>query len=332
MSKKIAPKIIILSLFEPRGEIPGEQTLFKERLGFTDSFDIPGAMGKLYMNTNGVGALLLGIGATKPAISLMALGYDERFDLRHTYFLIAGIAGADPHVSSIGSVAWARFVVDGNLAFEIDSREIPEHWPTGLFPLGSNEPYELPYRGEDGIFLKDEVFELNDGLKNWAYELTNDVLLEDSESMQKNRVLYTDTPAAMKAPCVLLGDVLASERFWHGRYYTEWAQRWVKLWTEGRGIFTMSTMEEMAALRGFSVLKEQGKLEFDRIMVVRSASNFCMQPPSRTAVENMTSGDSEADRYPAYLPSLENLYRVASVVVGDIVASWDSYKSKVPGF
>ncbi|MDA0346067.1 MAG: purine nucleoside permease [Verrucomicrobia bacterium] len=332
MAVKIAPKIIVLSLFEPVGEIPGEQTLFKERLGFSESYEIPGAMGKLFINSDGVGALLLGIGATKPAISLMALGYDERFDLRHTYFLIAGIAGADPHVTSIGSVAWARFAVDGNLAFEIDSREIPAHWPTGLFPLGSNEPYEIPYRGEDGVFLKDEVFELNDGLKNWAYQLTKDVLLQDSECMREGRALYTDTPAAMKAPCVLLGDVLASERFWHGKYFTEWAERWVKLWTEGKGTFAMSTMEEMGALRGFAVLKDQGKLEFDRIMVVRSASNFCMQPPSKTAVENITSKESEEDRFPAYLPSLENLYRVASVVVGVIVANWDSYKTKVPGF
>jgi len=332
MSEKIAPKIIILSLFEPTGGIPGEQTLFKERLNFTESYEVPGTMGKLYINNDGVGALLLGIGATKPAISLMVLGYDNRFDLRHTYFLIAGIAGADPHVTSIGSIAWARFAVDGNLAFEIDSREIPDHWPTGLFPLGANEPYEMPSRGEDGVFLKDEVFELNNELKNWAYNLTKDVLLQDSEGMQESRALYTETPAAMKAPSVLLGDVLASERFWHGKYFNDWAQRWVKLWTEGQGTFTMSTMEEMGALRGFKVLEEQGKLEFNRVMVVRSASNFCMQPPSKTAVENLSPEASEEDRFPAYLPSLENLNRVASVVLDDIVANWDSHETQIPGF
>ena len=161
MPKKITPKVIVLSLFEPSNEMPGEQKLFTDRLGFTERLSIPGAMGDLFYRPDGVGALLLGIGATKPAISLMALGYDERFDLRNTYFLIAGIAGADPHAASLASVAWARFVVDGNLAFEVDAREIPPDWPTGIFPLGANEPYEMPYRGDDGVFLKDEVIELN---------------------------------------------------------------------------------------------------------------------------------------------------------------------------
>ncbi len=330
MAEKIAPKVIILSLFEPTGGTPGEQSLFRERMDFTERFDIPGAMGPLFMSEDGVGALLLGIGATKPAISLMALGYDERFDLRSCYFMIAGIAGADPHVASLGSVAWARFTVDGNLAFDIDAREIPANWPTGLFPLGSNAPYEMPPREAGGVFLKDEVFELNPTLREWAYDLTREILLEDTDGMRSNRSLYTDTPLGREGPRVIKGDVLASERFWHGTHYTEWAQRWVAMWTEGQGKFAMSSMEEMGALRAFEVLAAQSKIAFERIMILRSASNFCLQPPSKTAVENMTSEESEEDRYPAYLPSLENLYRVGSAVAKEIVIKWSDYKDHLP--
>ncbi len=42
----------------------------------------------------------------------MALTFSDRFDLRRTYFLIAGIAGIDPARGTIGSAAWAKYLVD----------------------------------------------------------------------------------------------------------------------------------------------------------------------------------------------------------------------------
>jgi purine nucleoside permease len=42
----------------------------------------------------------------------MALGTDPRFDLTHAYWLLNGIAGVDPTRASIGSPAWASFVVN----------------------------------------------------------------------------------------------------------------------------------------------------------------------------------------------------------------------------
>ncbi len=57
--------------------------------------------------------------------SMMALGLDPRFDLTHAYILINGIAGIDPRVGSVGSAAWARYVV-GDVAREIDPREAPK--------------------------------------------------------------------------------------------------------------------------------------------------------------------------------------------------------------
>ncbi len=71
----------------------------------------------------------------------MALGCDPRFDLREAYWLVAGIAGVDPADASLGSAAWAEWVVDGDLAHEIDPREMPKEWTTGFFPLDESDPY-----------------------------------------------------------------------------------------------------------------------------------------------------------------------------------------------
>ena len=65
----------------------------------------------------------------------MALGMDPRFDLSKAYWIVAGIGGGDPADVSLGSAVWADHVVDGDLAYEIDARQIPESWPTGFVPL-----------------------------------------------------------------------------------------------------------------------------------------------------------------------------------------------------
>ncbi len=72
----------------------------------------------------------------------MLLAPDPRFDLSKAYWLVAGIAGVDPEDASIGSAAWAEWLVDGDLAHEIDAREMPKDWPTGYFALDSTKPYD----------------------------------------------------------------------------------------------------------------------------------------------------------------------------------------------
>jgi purine nucleoside permease len=49
--------------------------------------------------------------------------------------LIAGIAGIDPSMGTLGSAAWARYLVDFGLRNEIDASEKPANWTTGY--LGS---------------------------------------------------------------------------------------------------------------------------------------------------------------------------------------------------
>src|ERR1700688_4166909 len=94
------------------------------------------------MNREGVLGVLTGVGTGRAASTIMALGLDPRFDLTKAYWLVAGIAGIDPADASLGSAAWAEWVVDGDLAHEIDAREIPAGWKTGYVPLRKSVPYE----------------------------------------------------------------------------------------------------------------------------------------------------------------------------------------------
>lgn len=72
------------------------------------------------------------------ASSITALIYSGLFNLTKTYFLMAGIAGINPHVATTGSVTFSRYVVQLDLQYEFDSRQIPSNDSSGYFPQNGN--------------------------------------------------------------------------------------------------------------------------------------------------------------------------------------------------
>jgi len=170
------------------------------------------------MNDKGVLGTVTGVGTAKAAASIMALGMDRRFDLRKAYWLVAGIGGGDPADVSLGSAVWVEHVIDGDLGYEIDAREIPKEWPTGMVPLRKTRPYEQPLRAE----LEGEAYTLNQKLVDWAFELTRSVRLDDSEKMQTSRARFHGFPNAVRPPFVTTGDTLSASTFWHGELMDQW--------------------------------------------------------------------------------------------------------------
>lgn len=65
------------------------------------------------------------------ASSMTALAFSTKFDLTKTYFMVAGIAGINPEVATLGSVTFARYAVQVALQYEFDAREIPDNFTTG---------------------------------------------------------------------------------------------------------------------------------------------------------------------------------------------------------
>ena len=319
-------KVVVVTMFEigaDSGDAAGEFQLWHERqkldtrLPFAHHHD-------LYLNhETGVLGVVTGMGTANSATAAMALAMDPRFDLSHAYWLVAGIAGVDPADASIGSAAWAEYLVDGDLAHEIDAREIPADWPTGYFARGTHEPYDPQRPVPDG-----EMFRLNGALTEWAYQLTRNVALEDGPSLQAERAQFTGYPNAQKPPFVLKGDNLAGMTFWHGKLLNEWADRWVRYWTDGRGNFVTSAMEDTGTLQALTYLHPTGKVNKDRVMVLRTASNFTMQPPAGMgAAEHLLR---ENDGYAGLQASVEAAYRVGSVVVNEVVANWARYRDRTP--
>ena len=241
--------------------------------------------------------------------SVAALILDPRLDLsRHAYWIVAGIAGIDPRAGSIGSAAWARWVVDADAIYEQDDREIPADWPNGLWSLQTDRPgVKGAAPGSSGM-----VWKLNPGLVAWAYGLTRDIVLPDSDQLRAVRAKYPSEPAAQQPPKVFLGDALGTTRFWHGARRTQWARDWVKLWTDGDGTFAMTACEEQGILDVLDIFAREGRVDLNRVLVLRTASNYSREgdsePPDLRFAPGGAASAFEAD------------YRVGSPVVKALVA------------
>jgi purine nucleoside permease len=325
--KPISIKVVVVTMFEvgeDTGDRPGEFQTWVEQLPLPEKIRFPqGHRDLRYNRDKGVLGIVTGIGTGRAAASIMALGMDPRFDLSKAYWLVAGIAGVNPNEASIGSAAWAEWVVDGDLGFEVDAREIPAGWPTGFIPLGKAQPYEEPATDIGGA-----VYHLDPGLVTWAYGLTRNVKLEDTEVMRNARALYVGYSAAQTPPAVLCGDDVCGSTRHSGNLFNKHLSAWTAYWTAGKGRFVMTAMEDTGIAQSLTLLANAGRADIRRLMVLRTGSNYQMPYPGRSAAEHIAA--LKRGEYPALMPAFAAAYRVGSLVVEEIAAHWDKYADTIP--
>jgi purine nucleoside permease len=337
---RIPIKVIIVAGFEvcaDTGDAPGEFQFWAEREGLDQKDTLLKRAHPLCHNAAGLYGIVGGNSNDKDLspngeIELItALCLDPRFDLRKTYWIIDGIAGIDPAVGSMGSAVWAENVVDGDALREIDDRQLPAGWPYGLFAIGTKGPGQLPTTepekggGWGGAALSYSMnHPLNSGLAKWAYSVSKDVKLVDSPAMDAWRSRYVGYPLAQGAPRVMMGDALGSIRYWHGASRTQWARDWVRIWTNHKGTFATTSMEAQTFTGSLMHMADEGYVDFSRVMVLRTASNYSMPPPGEGVVS--TIGDESLGTG----ASLEAAYRVGSVVAHKLLSDWDRCENAVP--
>jgi purine nucleoside permease len=339
-AERIPIKVIVVAGFEvgaDTGDTPGEFQFWYEREGLTEKTTILRRAHALCHNEKGLYGIVGGNSTDKDLspnseIELItALCLDPRFDLHKTYWIVDGIAGIDPAVGSIGSAAWAENVVDGDALREIDDRQLPAGWPYGLFAIGTKGPNQLPTSepekggGWSGATLSYSMnHPLNPGLARWAFGISKDVKLVDTPKMAAWRRRYVGFPPALEPPRVMMGDALGSIRYWHGATRTQWARDWVKLWTNGKGTYATTSMEAQTFTGSLMHMADEGYLDFGRVMVLRTASNYCMPPPGDAVIS--TIGDESVGTNAA----LEAAYRTGAVVAHELLDHWDRYQDSVP--
>jgi len=320
----IRPKVIIVATFEvgaDTGDRPGEFQYWVEREKLTGTLTVPGLDHPVRFNDQGVYGVVSGT-TVRSGLQIMALCLDPRFDLSQSYWLVNGIAGVSPNVGTEGSAAWARHVIDGDIAYEIDPREAPAAWPYGLMALGNKTPLTPPVIPDWAP--KPMAWTLNPALVQWAYGLTKDVELFDLPEAKAHRALYAGFPAALAPPRVFVGDSFASSRYWHGIRMQQWADDWTKLYTGGEGSCAMTNMEDHGIANALARLAVLKRADFQRVLFLRTGSNFSMPPAGQPAAESMVA------EYAGMIPALEAAHRVGSPVVHALVKDWAKYSVAPP--
>jgi len=324
-------RVVVVTTFEvgnDTGDEPGEFQNWVEHYPLNDILPFPQGYRSLRYNAKDhVLGIVTGAGKASAAASIMALGLDPRFDLTKAYWILAGIAGINPNRASVGSAVWASHIVDGDLAYEIDGREIPADWVTGIVAYDRAKPFEQPAPpivSDNGT----QAYDLSGELAAWAFELTRNLNLPDDDKLKAARAGYPDLPNAQRPPFVLKGDTLTADRFWIGVRMTDWAEKWVPYWTKGEGRFTTSAEEDSAYLQALTFLAHAGRVDLARVLDLRSGSDYCLPPKGTSAADFLKS--EATGNYAAYAEAIENAYRVGSPVVRELARHWPLYRQTVP--
>jgi purine nucleoside permease len=308
-------KVMVISLFGPEAEP------WLKQLPLTKTIAVPG-LSATYPDVRctdaGVCVVTTGMGHANAAASTMALAFSPQFDLSHAYFIVAGIAGIDPNVGTLGSAAWARYLVDFGLQQEFDAREAPAGWDTGYVGIGAANPAIQP-KFDYGT----ELFQLDEALLQRALALSRGAALEDNDTARAYRRLYPQA-AAQAAPSVLQCDTLGGDTWWHGHLLGTRATRWTALLTDGKGTYCTTQQEDNATYEALKRGAAAGRLDLKRVAVLRTGANFDRPHPGQSAQESL---NAQSGGFPL---STANLYRAAWPLVSDIVARWPQWRDGVP--
>ena len=308
--QRLPVKVLILPKFEVdemAGDFPGEAQCFYE--AYFAGGDVYGIAGsaqehKLYYK-DGAAMFVLGQGKINAAINTAAVLSDERFDFSGAYILCVGCGGTAEGCGIFGDVFVISAAVDCDLGYWTDARELGD-------PTGTTWFHDESY---DGI----AVVRLDRSLTDRAFALVKDLPLETTENtvrfLQKQ---YPGQAWAERAPQVMQGTSLTSDRYWKGTN----DHRNALLIAETYGCedpFAVTEMEDIAVAR---TAESFGMA--DRLMILRVAVNMDVFPVGVTpemlwgADDHIASEDS-LESVDIFEKAMHNCFAAGKVLIDAIL-------------
>lgn len=262
--------------------------------------------------------LTTGMGEINAAASMNALGLSPLFDLSHTYFLMSGIGGGEPVHATLGSVAVAQYAVQVALEYQVSPQDFgpaQHNWTAGYWAYKSKDPWLYP-----GAVYGSEVFEVNGKLRDRAVELAKTATLKPGNAQNiAHRLLYTEE-AARSPPAVVKCDTLTSDTYFSGNTLSDYFTYYASMMTNGTAQYCMTAQEDNAGLEAIVRLHRYGLMDFNRVVVMRSASDFTRPPPSKSGdTVNWFTDRQDGGSAVAFA----NLPIAGMPFVNDVLKNWD---------
>ncbi|MCJ1380408.1 hypothetical protein MMC17_003511 [Xylographa soralifera] len=314
----ISPKVMIVDMFSYEQDvwygIPEFDLL-------AQNITVPG-LSPIYSDvhctlSNDICQVVTGESEINAASTISALVHSPLFNFTHTYFFIAGIAGINPEVATLGSVTFAKYAVQVALQYEFDAREIPANFSTGYVPQGSTSPGEYPQS-----IYGTEVFEVNDALRQLAIGFAQTASLNDSAAAMAYRAHYATTAAykaGSEAPGIVACDVATSDVYYSGALLSEAFGNYTTLLTNGSAVYCTTAQEDNATLEALLRGALSNVTDFARVIVMRTASDFDRPYAGEADTENLFYANQGG-----FEPALQNIYLAGIKVVEGILANWEA--------
>lgn len=314
--RPLAPRVLVITMFD------GEARPWLEHAALTREVRLPGLAPRypaVHCTEDATLCMLTtDMGYANAASATAALVLSERFDLRRSYLIVAGIGGIDPAYGTLGSAHWARYVVDGGLSYALDPRQAPPGWPSGILALGAAQP------GAKGDWhAGTELYRLDEALLQRAYALTRGVELLDVDAARAYRARYPSAPGNAP-PQVSICDTLSSDTYWHGSRMAAAMAEQVAAASDGQARVCTTQMEDNATLTALRRGAEAGRVDFRRIALLRTGANFDREAPGQDVAESLHAKSG------GFLTATTNAYRVADALAGTILADWPHWRDGVP--
>ncbi|KAG6826803.1 hypothetical protein H0H92_014362 [Tricholoma furcatifolium] len=311
----ISPQVVIISMFDSEGDvwynIPEFNVLAR-------NITVPGLsplFPDVHCTEDGlICQLTTGEAEINAATTITSLVHSSSFNLTKTYFMIAGIAGVSPKVATTGSVTFARYAVQVALQYEFDARDKPPSFPTGYVPQGSFAPNQYPAE-----LYGTEVFEVNDALRKLAVGFAKQATLNDTVAAQEYRANYATDPffaAGASGPSVVECDTATSDNYWSGTLLGEAFENTTTLFTNGTGVYCTTQQEDNGTLESLMRAAMTGVVDFSRIIIMRTASDFDREYPGQTPAANLF-GDPGG-----FIPSILNIHLAGVKIIQGIQSGW----------
>jgi purine nucleoside permease len=121
----IKPKVFIIDMFGPEGDVWYGIPEFNLLARNISVIGLSPLYPEVHCTKDGsVCQVVTGESEINAGTTMTSLVRSPKFDLTTTYFMIAGIAGVNPKVATLGSVAFAKYAVQVALEYEFDAREV----------------------------------------------------------------------------------------------------------------------------------------------------------------------------------------------------------------
>ena len=166
------------------------------------------------------------------------------------------------------------------------------------------------------------MFELNFNLVNRFAHLAAQPKLNDTKAAAAYRATYPYAPAN-QPPTVAICSTGTSNVYWSGSTLGDAFYNYTLLMTNGSAHYCATQQEDNAHLEVLLRGDLAGLVDYARVAVMRTASDFDRAPPGETEVFHLLYADQEG-----FGPSIDNIFIAGDAIVKDVLSKWEGTYAK----